>query len=142
MKSKTGAEFDRKVASLVAYIHPELQELYPSLDFKKLDPEIVFGMPMPESPKEIMDRIYQDEGKEQATDRIRGLRSLISKIAGAAESQNRSMIEDRKGTIAEDTILNIGAAQEKDISEECRKLEHDLVAGLDMMKQDSHQITL
>lgn len=112
------------------------------MDFKKLDPEIVFGMPMPESPKEIMDRIYQDEGKEQATDRIRGLRSLISKIAGAAESQNRSMIEDRKGTIAEDTILNIGAAQEKDISEECRKLEHDLVAGLDMMKQDSHQITL
>lgn len=143
LKSETGAEFDRKVASLVAYIHPELQELYPSLDFKKLDPEIVFGMPMPESPKKIMDRIYQDERKNQTTDRIRGLKSLIFKIADIAENQNRDMMTDRKGIDIEDAAHDTNIAiHEKDISEECRKLEHDLVTGLKMIEQDSHQIAL
>lgn len=143
LKSKTGAEFDRKVASLVAYVHPELQELYPSLDFKKLDPEIVFGVPMPESPKEIMDRIYQDE-KNQTTDRIRSLKSLISRITGVTENrQNRDVVTDRKGNDTRDTAHDADmTVQEKDISEECRKLEHDLVTGLEIMKQDSHQITL
>ena len=143
LKSKTGAEFDRKVASLVAYIHPELQELYPSLDFKKLNPEIVFGVPMPESPKEIMDRIYQDE-KNQTTDRIRSLKSLISRITGVTENrQNRDVMTDRKGNDIGDAARDVDMTiQEKDISEECRKLEHDLVTGLEMMKQDSHQIAL
>lgn len=57
LTAKTGSELDRMMASLVAYIHPELESLYPGLDFRELEPEKVFGMPMPETREEIIARI-------------------------------------------------------------------------------------
>lgn len=56
-KAETGQEMDLKMASLVSYIHPELQAMYPSLDFKELEPEVVFGIPVPEIREEILWRI-------------------------------------------------------------------------------------
>lgn len=53
----TGQEMDMKMASLVSYLHPDLQGLYPGLNFTVLKPESVFGIPMPESRDEIMARI-------------------------------------------------------------------------------------
>lgn len=53
----SGQEMDTKMASLVSYLHPDLQSLYPGLDFNKIRPESVFGMPMPESREDIMARI-------------------------------------------------------------------------------------
>ena len=45
------------MASLVAYLHPELQDLYENLDFKDLDPEHIFGLKMPETREEIIKRV-------------------------------------------------------------------------------------
>lgn len=53
----TGQEIDAKMASLVSYLHPNLQDLYSGLDFNKLRPESVFRIPMPESRDEIIARI-------------------------------------------------------------------------------------
>lgn len=55
--SETGQEMDMKMASLISYIHPELQSLYKSLDFEELNPVSVFGIPMPETKEEILNRI-------------------------------------------------------------------------------------
>lgn len=55
--SAAGQEADRKIASLVSYLHPELQKLYPRLDFSELDPALTFGMPMPETRADLRSRI-------------------------------------------------------------------------------------
>ena len=57
IKAKTGRELDLMMASLVAYLHPELQDLYENLDFKDLDPEHIFGLKMPETREEIIKRV-------------------------------------------------------------------------------------
>lgn len=53
----TGQELDLKMASLVSYIHPELQKLYPQLNFAELNPKFIFGIPMPETTSEIKTRL-------------------------------------------------------------------------------------
>ncbi len=63
--AKTGQEMDFKMASLVSYIHPELQRLYSDLNFSELEPLSVFGIPMPEIKEEILSRI-----ERQAEDSI------------------------------------------------------------------------
>lgn len=55
--SAAGQEADRKIASLVSYLHPELQKLYPRLDFSELDPALTFGIPMPETRADLRSRI-------------------------------------------------------------------------------------
>lgn len=62
-KAGTGREMDLKMASLISCIHPELQALYPSLDFKELKPEHIFGMSMPETKEEILDRIILSDDR-------------------------------------------------------------------------------
>lgn len=57
MMTETGEELDLKMASLVSYLHPELQTKYPKLDFITLYLERIFGIPMPETREEIKDRI-------------------------------------------------------------------------------------
>lgn len=57
VSEKSGAEFDRKMATVMAYLHPKLQEMYKDLDFKKFDMEEAFGRPMSESSDAIMERI-------------------------------------------------------------------------------------
>lgn len=57
MTAETGEELDLKMASLVAYLHPELQSSYPTLKFEELQPETVFGIQMPETQQEIRNRI-------------------------------------------------------------------------------------
>lgn len=45
------------MTSLVAYIHPTRKNVYPELNFDELDPEALFGTPMPETSEEIGNRI-------------------------------------------------------------------------------------
>lgn len=47
MTAKTGQELNLKMASLSSYLHPELQNAYQKLDFSKLEPLIIFGIPIP-----------------------------------------------------------------------------------------------
>ena len=54
---QSGESFDRKMASLVAYIHPTREDLYPEFNSDDLDPEMLFGMPVPETSEEIGNRI-------------------------------------------------------------------------------------
>lgn len=51
---------DEKMASLVSYLHPELQKLYPDVDFDKISPEHIFKCPISETPDEIKARIAED----------------------------------------------------------------------------------
>lgn len=46
--AKTGNELNLKMASLVSYVHPELQKIYPAVDFKDLNPSNIFGLEIPE----------------------------------------------------------------------------------------------
>lgn len=58
----SGPMFDKKMASLVAYLHPDRKNLYPELDFDELIPEKLFGMSVPETKEEILKRItHQSE---------------------------------------------------------------------------------
>ena len=51
---------DEKMASLVSYLHPELQKFYPDVDFDKINPEHIFKCPILETPDEIKARIAED----------------------------------------------------------------------------------
>lgn len=55
--TENGAELDLRMASLVSYLHPELQDMYPQLDFKELHSSSVMGITMPETSEEIKARI-------------------------------------------------------------------------------------
>lgn len=57
LTEKSGPEFDRKMATVMAYLHPKLQEMYKDLDFKEFDAEREFGRPISESSNAIMERI-------------------------------------------------------------------------------------
>lgn len=57
MTAQDGRTLDRMMASLVSYMHPELRDKYPQLDFRELNPSHVFGMQMPELPEEIAGRL-------------------------------------------------------------------------------------
>lgn len=62
MHERSEELFDRKMASLVAYIHPTRKDVYPELNFNELNPETLFGMSMPETSEEIGNRIiFQNE---------------------------------------------------------------------------------
>lgn len=65
MMSATGEEFDRKMASLVSYIHPELQELY-QYPFERMTPTIEFASKLPETTDEIRNKIYPNNSFENA----------------------------------------------------------------------------
>lgn len=65
LKSKTGIDTDRKMASLVSYVHPELQNKYTALNFEELGPDKIFDMPMPETTEEVRTRLgYTDSFTE------------------------------------------------------------------------------
>ncbi len=81
--AKTGQETDLKMASLVSYIHPELQKVYPLLDFSKLNPSSIFGISIPETRKDILDRIEilsDDISDIMLTDDIHNFTKAVAKI--------------------------------------------------------------
>lgn len=56
-----GYESDVMMASIVSYIHPELQDEYPELDFRELEPHKIFGIYMPETIGEARERLGYDD---------------------------------------------------------------------------------
>lgn len=56
MNAQTGRELDLKMASLVSYLHPELQDAS-KLDFEELNPKLIFGISMPETSDELKSRL-------------------------------------------------------------------------------------
>lgn len=56
-KARTGQELDLKMASLVSYVHPELQKLFPGIDFAGLEPTLVFDTSISETADKIKYRI-------------------------------------------------------------------------------------
>lgn len=65
-----GSESDLLMASLISYIHPELQEMYKELDFRELDPVKVFGIPIPETVDEVRMRLGYDDSFSKAVEQI------------------------------------------------------------------------
>lgn len=72
----SGEAMDKMMSSLVSYIHPELQETYPDIDFDKLEPSHIFKVQMPETSEEIRDRLDLDDSFTKAVE------SLETKDAG------------------------------------------------------------
>lgn len=71
--AKTGKERDLMMASLVSYLHPSLQKMYPELDFEELRPEAVFGIPIPEIPEDsrirpFLKKDFFDEEEKRKTE--------------------------------------------------------------------------
>lgn len=61
------------MASLVSYLHPSLQKMYPELDFEELRPEAVFGIPIPEIPEDsrirpFLKKDFFDEEEKRKTE--------------------------------------------------------------------------
>lgn len=56
----TGQNVDIMLASLVSYICPELQSAYSQFNFQDIKPDNIFGIKMPESREEILERIDMD----------------------------------------------------------------------------------
>lgn len=56
-----GHESDVMMASIISYIHPELQDDYPGLDFKELEPYKIFGIQMSETIGEARERLGYDD---------------------------------------------------------------------------------
>lgn len=83
MNAKTGRELDLKMASLVSYLHPELQDVHSKLDFNELDPKLIFGIPMPETPDELKKRLklktYDSNGTDSFSESIAYLTRLNDK---------------------------------------------------------------
>lgn len=63
-----GQEQDRMMSSLVAYVHPKLQNTFSKLSFDELDPEHVFGKPLPESSTKLQKLLHIEEDKELVDD--------------------------------------------------------------------------
>lgn len=87
LKHASGTEFDRKLASLVSYVHPELQAAYPQLDFEDLDPQKVFGCPMPETPGQIRERrgIGQSSASSRSSIRMDEYDQVGQELSSALE---------------------------------------------------------
>lgn len=66
----SGEVMDRMMASLVSYIHPELQADYPDIDFDKLEPSHVFKVQMPETSEEIRERLGLDDDFTKAVESL------------------------------------------------------------------------
>lgn len=62
----SGEVMDNMMASLVSYIHPELQADYPDIDFDKLKPSHIFKIPVPEISEEIRNRLDLDDSFTKA----------------------------------------------------------------------------
>lgn len=65
-----GDQMDEMMASLVSYIHPELQDTYSDIDFDELDPSHIFKIPMPETSEEIRDRLNMDDSFTRAVESL------------------------------------------------------------------------
>ena len=65
-----GDHMDEMMASLVSYIHPELQDTYSDIDFDELDPSHIFKIPMPETSEEIRDRLNMDDSFTRAVESL------------------------------------------------------------------------
>lgn len=66
----SGEAMDKMMSSLVSYIHPELQETYPDIDFDKLEPSHIFKVQMPETSEEIRDRLDLDDSFTKAVESL------------------------------------------------------------------------
>ena len=64
MHEESGPLFDKKMASLIAHIYPDRKNIYPKVNFNKLTPEKLFGMPVPETKEEIFDRITPQSAED------------------------------------------------------------------------------
>lgn len=69
-KAESGSDLDLKIASLVSYIHPELQNIYRGIDFNELEPIKVFGLPIPETTDEVRLRLGYDASFAAAIDYV------------------------------------------------------------------------
>lgn len=74
-RAETGADTDRMMASLVSYVHPELQDMYPGLDFEELEPGKVFGRSMPETVDEVRIRLGYNDSFAEGVDYVTGLQN-------------------------------------------------------------------
>lgn len=66
----SGKEMDKMMASIVSYIHPELQETYSTIDFDSLNPSHIFKIPIPETTDEIRKRLGLDDNFAKAIERL------------------------------------------------------------------------
>lgn len=73
-KAETGADFDKMMASFVCHIHPELQTVYPHLDFNDFSGPQIFRMPMPETTDESRMRLDYENSFTIGIDEITRLR--------------------------------------------------------------------
>lgn len=83
LQTARGLDADTKMASLVTYIHPELQNEYPELNFAEFDPLLVFGIPMPETREEILNRIelqFDDKMLSKDSDNSQDFADAVANI--------------------------------------------------------------
>lgn len=66
----SGKEMDKMMASIVSYIHPELQETYSTIDFDGLNPSHIFKIPIPETTDEIRKRLGLNSSFAEAVGRL------------------------------------------------------------------------
>lgn len=66
----SGEVMDNMMASLVSYIHPELQSDYPDIDFDKLEPSHIFKAQMSETSEEIRERLGLDDDFTKAVESL------------------------------------------------------------------------
>lgn len=66
----SGKEMDKMMASIVSYIHPELQETYPTIDFDELNPSHIFKIQIPETTNEIRSRLGLNSSFAEAVRRL------------------------------------------------------------------------
>lgn len=86
----SGREMDLKMAALVLYIHPELYGRYPEIDARELNPKIVFGTDMPESPDEIWNRIKICDDKDIFMEHEKPYEKIGNGITEALEQMERN----------------------------------------------------
>lgn len=92
VEAQTGKELDLKMASLVSYLHPDLQRMYPRLNFKELNPKSVFGIFMPETVEEIRTRIDMNQTFSLFSDNLE--RILSDDFTKAVSQISVSVIND------------------------------------------------
>lgn len=92
VEAQTGKELDLKMASLVSYLHPDLQPMYPRLNFKELNPKSVFGIFMPETVEEIRTRIDMSQTFSLFSDNLE--RILSDDFTKAVSQISVSVIND------------------------------------------------
>lgn len=74
-RAEAGTDTDRMMASVVSYVHPELQDMYPWLDFEELEPGKVFDMSMPETVDEVRIRLGYNDSFTEGVDYVTGLQN-------------------------------------------------------------------